>query len=57
MLDYFTKDVGKRHICLLYGLGGSGKTQTALKFISEVDTTRYALPIQGEYLANPVIAS
>jgi hypothetical protein len=40
MLDYFATDMGKRHICLLYGLGGSGKTQIALKFLGEVDSTR-----------------
>jgi Cdc6-like AAA superfamily ATPase len=42
MLDYFATDIGKRHICLLYGLGGSGKTQIALKFLAEVKSTRYS---------------
>ncbi|KAJ6600294.1 hypothetical protein DFH09DRAFT_1271199 [Mycena vulgaris] len=33
---YFSPKVsGEQHIFLLYGLGGSGKTQTALKFIQE----------------------
>ncbi|KAJ7433714.1 hypothetical protein B0H11DRAFT_752715 [Mycena galericulata] len=39
MHGYFSQDVGKRHMCLLYGLGGSGKTQIALKFIEESDST------------------
>ncbi|KAJ7860820.1 acyl transferase/acyl hydrolase/lysophospholipase [Mycena olivaceomarginata] len=33
MEDYFSKDIGKRHIYVLHGLGGSGKTQIALKFL------------------------
>ncbi|KAJ7692899.1 P-loop containing nucleoside triphosphate hydrolase protein, partial [Mycena rosella] len=39
MHSYFTQDIGQRHMCLLYGLGGSGKTQIALKFIAESDAT------------------
>ncbi|KAJ7480568.1 hypothetical protein FB451DRAFT_1446408 [Mycena latifolia] len=35
MHQYFTQDTGKQHIYVLYGLGGSGKTQIALKFIDE----------------------
>ncbi|KAJ6580482.1 hypothetical protein DFH09DRAFT_294806 [Mycena vulgaris] len=35
MHQYFTKVSGAQQIFLLYGLGGSGKTQTALKFIQE----------------------
>ncbi|KAJ7480563.1 hypothetical protein FB451DRAFT_1365055 [Mycena latifolia] len=35
MYQYFTEGVGKQHIYVLYGLGGSGKTQIALKFIDE----------------------
>ncbi|KAJ7468128.1 hypothetical protein FB451DRAFT_389303 [Mycena latifolia] len=35
MHQYFTEDLGKQHIYVLYGLGGSGKTQIALKFIDE----------------------
>ncbi|KAJ7714752.1 P-loop containing nucleoside triphosphate hydrolase protein [Mycena metata] len=38
MHAYFSHDVGHRHACLLYGLGGSGKTQIALKFIEECNT-------------------
>ncbi|KAJ6543183.1 hypothetical protein B0H10DRAFT_2181414 [Mycena sp. CBHHK59/15] len=41
MHDYFTWDVGKRHICLLHGLGGSGKTQIALKFLDESTASRF----------------
>jgi hypothetical protein len=35
MHQYFTRDLGKQHIFVLHGLGGAGKTQTALKFIAE----------------------
>ncbi|KAJ7737792.1 hypothetical protein DFH07DRAFT_892912 [Mycena maculata] len=33
MEEYFSQDLGTQHIFLLYGLGGAGKTQIALKFI------------------------
>ncbi|KAJ7215957.1 P-loop containing nucleoside triphosphate hydrolase protein [Mycena pura] len=32
---YFSKDLGKQQIYVLYGLGGAGKTQIALKFIEQ----------------------
>ncbi|KAJ7467964.1 hypothetical protein FB451DRAFT_1481208 [Mycena latifolia] len=35
MHEYFAEDSVKQHIYVLYGLGGSGKTQIALKFIDE----------------------
>ncbi|KAJ6500261.1 hypothetical protein DFH09DRAFT_1203257 [Mycena vulgaris] len=35
MHQFFTPALGKQHIFLLYGLGGAGKTQIALKFIEE----------------------
>ncbi|KAJ7101199.1 hypothetical protein C8R44DRAFT_586119, partial [Mycena epipterygia] len=35
MHGYFTQSTGKQDIFLLHGLGGAGKTQIALKFISE----------------------
>ncbi|KAJ7698317.1 P-loop containing nucleoside triphosphate hydrolase protein, partial [Mycena rosella] len=35
MHQFFEEDLGKQHIFLLHGLGGAGKTQTALKFIQE----------------------
>ncbi|KAJ7460331.1 hypothetical protein FB451DRAFT_1371778 [Mycena latifolia] len=35
MHQYFTQSLGKQDIFLLYGLGGSGKTQIALKFVEE----------------------
>ncbi|KAJ7099646.1 acyl transferase/acyl hydrolase/lysophospholipase [Mycena epipterygia] len=35
MHQYFFQATGKQHIYLLYGLGGAGKTQIALKFIEE----------------------
>ncbi|KAJ7105270.1 hypothetical protein C8R44DRAFT_745985 [Mycena epipterygia] len=33
ILRYFNGDVGCRHVCLLYGLGGAGKSQIAFKFV------------------------
>ncbi|KAJ7231952.1 hypothetical protein C8J57DRAFT_1480776 [Mycena rebaudengoi] len=41
MHHYFAQDVGNRHVCLLYGLGGSGKTQIALKFLDETSSDRF----------------
>ncbi|KAJ7716912.1 hypothetical protein DFH07DRAFT_947527 [Mycena maculata] len=35
MHEYFAQDTGEQHIFLLYGLGGAGKTQIALKYIEE----------------------
>ncbi|KAJ6511153.1 hypothetical protein C8R45DRAFT_1162667 [Mycena sanguinolenta] len=35
MHQFFTQDTGKQQIYVLYGLGGAGKTQIALKFIEE----------------------
>ncbi|KAJ7467663.1 hypothetical protein FB451DRAFT_1483076 [Mycena latifolia] len=35
MHQYFTQNLGKQDIFLLHGLGGAGKTQTALKFIQD----------------------
>ncbi|KAJ7899651.1 P-loop containing nucleoside triphosphate hydrolase protein, partial [Mycena leptocephala] len=35
MHAYFTGNIGDRHVSVLHGLGGAGKTQTALKFIDE----------------------
>ncbi|KAJ7904907.1 hypothetical protein B0H13DRAFT_1881496 [Mycena leptocephala] len=31
----FTVNIGRRHVSVLYGLGGAGKTQTALKFLEQ----------------------
>ncbi|KAJ7105279.1 acyl transferase/acyl hydrolase/lysophospholipase, partial [Mycena epipterygia] len=33
MTEYFNMDVGRRHVFLLYGLGGAGKSQIAFKFV------------------------
>ncbi|KAJ7847594.1 P-loop containing nucleoside triphosphate hydrolase protein [Mycena olivaceomarginata] len=33
MQEYFNRNLDEQHIFLLYGLGGAGKTQIALKFI------------------------
>ncbi|KAJ7260272.1 hypothetical protein C8J57DRAFT_1638054 [Mycena rebaudengoi] len=41
MHQYFAEDVGNRHVCLLHGLGGSGKTQIALKFLNETQSNRF----------------
>ncbi|KAJ6549247.1 hypothetical protein DFH09DRAFT_1169386, partial [Mycena vulgaris] len=38
MHQFFKQDLDKQHIFLLYGLGGAGKTQIALKFIKEVSS-------------------
>ncbi|KAJ7873537.1 P-loop containing nucleoside triphosphate hydrolase protein, partial [Mycena olivaceomarginata] len=38
MHQFFTSDKGKQHIYVLYGLGGAGKTQIALKFIKELSS-------------------
>ncbi|KAJ7892620.1 P-loop containing nucleoside triphosphate hydrolase protein, partial [Mycena leptocephala] len=35
MNQFFNQDIQKQHIYLLYGLGGAGKTQITLKFISD----------------------
>ncbi|KAJ6521296.1 P-loop containing nucleoside triphosphate hydrolase protein [Mycena vulgaris] len=35
MHQFFSQDLDNQHIFLLYGLGGAGKTQIALKFIEE----------------------
>jgi hypothetical protein len=47
MHEYFSSDLGKRHIFVLHGLGGIGKSQITLKFIEEcqVDAklSRYGL--------------
>ncbi|KAJ7887684.1 acyl transferase/acyl hydrolase/lysophospholipase [Mycena leptocephala] len=36
MDEYFSKDIGERHIYVLRGLGGSGKTQIGLKFLDMI---------------------
>jgi hypothetical protein len=41
MHDYFSENVGKRHVCLLHGLGGAGKTQICLKFVDETAKARW----------------
>ncbi|KAJ7487132.1 hypothetical protein FB451DRAFT_1127346 [Mycena latifolia] len=38
MEKYFNTDVGQRHIFLLHGLGGVGKTQIAFKFVERSAT-------------------
>ncbi|KAJ7827150.1 hypothetical protein B0H14DRAFT_3144712 [Mycena olivaceomarginata] len=34
MDEYFSRDIGETHVYVLHGLGGSGKTQIALKFLT-----------------------
>jgi primosomal protein N' len=41
MHNYFSENVGKRHVCLLHGLGGAGKTQICLKFVDETAKARW----------------
>ncbi|KAJ7255559.1 P-loop containing nucleoside triphosphate hydrolase protein [Mycena rebaudengoi] len=41
MHAYFSQDIGRRHVCLLHGLGGAGKTQICLKFLDETDKARF----------------
>ncbi|KAJ7238704.1 hypothetical protein C8J57DRAFT_1478622 [Mycena rebaudengoi] len=38
---YFSQNIGKRHVSLLHGLGGAGKTQICLKFLDETDKSRF----------------
>ncbi|KAJ7438583.1 hypothetical protein FB451DRAFT_1378166 [Mycena latifolia] len=35
MSEYFNTSIGQRHIFLLHGLGGSGKSQIAFKFVEQ----------------------
>ncbi|KAJ7448723.1 FabD lysophospholipase-like protein [Mycena latifolia] len=35
MSEYFNMSIGQRHIFLLHGLGGSGKSQIAFKFVKQ----------------------
>ncbi|KAJ7819623.1 hypothetical protein B0H14DRAFT_2372438 [Mycena olivaceomarginata] len=42
MTKYFSTDPGQRHTYVLHGLGGSGKTQIALKFLEMMN--RYQTP-------------
>ncbi|KAJ7445478.1 hypothetical protein FB451DRAFT_1376172 [Mycena latifolia] len=35
MMEYFNTSIGQRHIFLLHGLGGSGKSQIAFKFVEQ----------------------
>ncbi|KAJ7443672.1 hypothetical protein FB451DRAFT_1437075 [Mycena latifolia] len=35
MKKYFNTDVGRRHVLLLHGLGGAGKSQIAFKFVEQ----------------------
>ncbi|KAJ7857864.1 FabD/lysophospholipase-like protein, partial [Mycena leptocephala] len=42
MDEYFSEDIGQRHTYVLHGLGGSGKTEIALKFLDM--TSRHQAP-------------
>ncbi|KAJ7487349.1 FabD lysophospholipase-like protein [Mycena galericulata] len=52
MNEYFSRDIGERHIYVLHGLGGSGKTQIALKFLDMTNkpTPRYTLPHNVQFI-------
>ncbi|KAJ7434416.1 hypothetical protein FB451DRAFT_1195349 [Mycena latifolia] len=39
MMEYFNTSIGQRHTFLLHGLGGSGKSQIAFKFVEQ--STRF----------------
>jgi hypothetical protein len=47
MHAYFFSNVGKRHVFVLHGLGGAGKSQIAFKFVEEsqvdAETSRWAI--------------
>ena len=40
MADYFDNGKLEQHIFVLHGLGGGGKTQTALKFVNRCQRER-----------------
>ncbi|KAK7028418.1 FabD/lysophospholipase-like protein, partial [Favolaschia claudopus] len=40
MHQFFGRNQGSRHIFVLYGLGGSGKSQLALKFVQEAQANK-----------------
>jgi hypothetical protein len=50
MHAYFSDNLGKRHVFVLHGLGGAGKSQIAFKFVEEcrvdAETNRYALTLR-----------
>ena len=50
MRGYFSGNVGKRHVFVLHGLGGAGKSQIAFKFVEEcqvdAETSRCAAYIR-----------
>jgi hypothetical protein len=55
MNEYFSRDIGERHIYVLHGLGGSGKTQIALKFLditNRCENPRYILPHKVYFVAD-----
>jgi len=41
-------DLNKQHLCVLYGIGGIGKTQLALKFI-ELNELKYVMLMSKLY--------
>jgi len=54
MHAYFSSDIGKRHVFVLHGLGGAGKSQIAFKFVDEcqvdAETSRYAIHMLKKHL-------
>jgi hypothetical protein len=57
MHDFFSSDIGKRHVYVLHGLGGVGKSQITLKFIEEcqVDAKSSRYVPQFFFIHNPVL--
>ncbi|KAJ7448742.1 hypothetical protein FB451DRAFT_760354 [Mycena latifolia] len=51
MSEYFNTSIGRRHIFLLHGLGGSGKSQIAFKFV-EQSTSMLESRFQDVYFAD-----
>jgi hypothetical protein len=53
MQTFFSKDLGQRHTFVLHGLGGSGKSQIAFKFIQVCRTNgRFVIPTLNHALAH-----
>ncbi|KAJ7840815.1 FabD lysophospholipase-like protein [Mycena olivaceomarginata] len=54
MDEYFSRDIGETHVYVLHGLGGSGKTQIALKFLTMANKPS-TLGSQDNFLLMPVL--
>src|SRR3984957_20545554 len=51
---YFSGNIGKRHVFVLHGLGGAGKSQISFKFVEEcqfdAETSRCAAYVRQIYI-------